>query len=101
MAIQLQSTEKNLYLIVQAIIQLVNGRGNYVGDVTLTPGATMTSVDFVNCSRDCRVFLQAQTAAAAATASWVALSDTRQGGFTVRHAAAPSGAIYSFSCSGG
>jgi hypothetical protein len=101
MAIQLQPTETAIWRIVQAIIQLVQGRQDSVGDVTLAVGATSTAVDFVNCSRDCRVFLMAQSAAAMATPVRVAVADIAQGSFVIRHGAAPAGAVYSFTCLGG
>lgn len=101
MAIQLQPEEKSIVRIVQAIIQLVQGRQNSVGDVTLTPAATFTVVPFVNCSLDCRVFLQAQSAAAVAAQAIVAPADIAQGSFTIRHNAAGAGANFSFTCLGG
>lgn len=101
MAIQLQPGEKNPQRIVDAIIQLVQGRQNSVGDVTLTPGATSTFVSFPNCSKDCRVFLQEQTAAAVAAQATVAPADIAQRGFVIRHNAAAAGANFSFLCIGG
>ncbi len=101
MAIQLQPSEKNPYTIVQAIIQLVTGRQNSVGDVTLTPGAALTTVTFVNCSKDCRVFLMPQTANAVAAQARVAAADIFQGSFIIRHPAAAAGCVFSFICIGG
>lgn len=66
MAIQLQRGERDLQRIVDAIIQLNEGRQASVGDVTLRDGQTTTVVSFPNCSTECRVFLFPQTANAAA-----------------------------------
>lgn len=101
LAIQLQSTEKNIYTIVQAVIQLVTGRQNSIGDVTLTPSATSTVVTFVNCSRDCRVFLMPQTANAVAAQARIAIADISQGQFIIRHPAAAAGCSFSFLAIGG
>lgn len=101
MAIQLQPGEKDIQRIVDAVIQIVQGRQNSVGDVTLTPAATFTFVSFPNCSKDCRVFLQAQNAAAVAAQAMVAPTDIIQRGFTIRHNAAGANANLSFLCIGG
>lgn len=101
MAIQLLPTETNIWRIVNAIIQLIQGRQNSVGDVTLSTGATATVVDFTNCSKDSRVFLQPQTAAAVGAQARVAVADISQGAFVIRHPAAPAGASFSFLCIGG
>jgi len=101
MAIQLLPAESNIWRIVQAIIQLVQGRQNSVGDVTLAVGPTSTVVSFVNCSIDCRVFLQPQNAAAVAAQARVAAADILQGSFTIRHNVVAAGTVLSFLCIGG
>jgi len=101
MAIQLRPEEKEIWRIVQSIIQLVQGRQNSIGDVTLDIGATFTVVSFVNCSLDCRVFLQEQTATAVAAQARVPAVDIAQGSFTIRHNVAGAGATFSFLCIGG
>lgn len=101
MAIQLQRSERDLQRIVDAVRQLVEGRQNSVGDVTLAVGQTSTTVAFSNCSIDCRVFLQAQNAAAVAAQATVAPADLSQGGFVIRHNAAGANANFSFLCIGG
>lgn len=86
MAIQLQPTEKNIYTIVQAIIQLVTGRHNAGGTVTLRANQTTTVVTHPNCSRDSYVALgAAQTANAAAALATSYVSAVTQGSFTVTH----------------
>lgn len=101
MAIQLQPSETSIPRIVQSVIQLNEGRSLSIGDVTLELGQTETFVAFVNCSKECRVFLQAQTTAAIAAQARVAPADIVQGGFTIRHLAAGANANFSFDCRGG
>lgn len=91
MAIQLAPGERNLQRIVDAIRQLVEGRHNAGGTVTLTPGATTTIVSHPNCSKDSYVGLgAAQTANAAAALATTYVSSVDQGGFTITHANAGS-----------
>lgn len=92
MAIQLQPGERDPQRIVDAIIQLVQGRQNSVGDVTLRAGQTTTTVSFPNCSKDCRVFLFPQTAnaAAAVATTYIQRADILQRSFTITHANAGS-----------
>lgn len=105
MAIQLQRSERDLQRIVDAIIQLVTGRQNSVGDVTLAVApATTTTVSFPNASKDCRIFLSPQTAnaAAALATAFIKRSDQQLGSFTITHASAAStDRTYSFLCIGG
>lgn len=104
MAIQLLTSERSLQRIVDAIIQLVMGRQNSVGDVTLTAGVTTTVVSFPNCSKDCRVFLFPQTAnaAAALATTYTLRANILQGTFTITHAnAGTTDRTFSFLCIGG
>lgn len=101
MATQLQRSERDPQRIVDAIIQLTEGRQNSVGDVSLAVGQTSTVVSFPNCSKDSRVFLGGLNAAAVAAAPQVVVADIRQRSFTIRHAAAGAGASLSFVCIGG
>ncbi len=104
MAIHISERERDPVRIVQAIRQLIFGRGDFVGDVTLAAGATSTVVSFPNCSVDCRVFLEPQTANAAAARSttYVKRADILQGSFTITHAnAATLDRTFSFACIGG
>lgn len=106
MAIQLQKGEKDIQRIVDAIIQLGQGRQNSVGDVTLAVSATSTTKAFPNCSKDCRVFLFPQTAHAAALlaggAVYILKTNILQGSFVITH---PSSVNvdnnFSFLCIGG
>jgi hypothetical protein len=100
MAQQLQPSEKSIWSIVQAIIQVVNGRHNAVGTVTLTPGAALTVVSHPNCSADCCPKLSPLSASAAAENWWI--SNIENGGFTVHHAnSAVADRAFIFDCSGG
>ena len=87
MAIQLQVEETAIRRIVQAIIQLVEGRHNAADTFTLTPGAALTVVNHPNCSKDCQPQFSARTASAAAEIGngtiWI--SAINQGSFTVSH----------------
>lgn len=87
MAIQLQPAERDIVRIVQAIIQLVEGRNNATGVVTLTPGATSTVVNHPNCSVDSAPSLRSpMTANAAAAIPTTYISSVSQGSFTIAHA---------------
>jgi len=86
MALQLQPTEKNLWTIVQAIIQLVTGRHNAGGICTLTANAASTVVSQPNCSKDCFPQITAMTANAAAALATTYVSAVNQGSFTLTHA---------------
>lgn len=104
MAIQLSVGETSLVRIVQAIVELVTGRQNSVGDVTLTPSATTTVVTFPNCSKDCRVILFPQTAnaAAALATTFIPKAAILQKQFTITHASnAQIDKTFSFLCIGG
>lgn len=88
MAIQLQVSERDPARIVQAIIELVSGRQNSVGDVTLRANNTTTIVAFPNCSTGARVFLFPKTAnaAAAVATTYILAANIIRGQFTVTHA---------------
>lgn len=104
MAIQLLPEETSVRRIVQAIIELVTGRQNSVGDVTLTAGAASTVVPFPNCSKDCRVFLFPQTAnaAAALATTFILRANIVQKQFTITHANnGQTDKTFSFLCIGG
>jgi hypothetical protein len=104
MAIQLQKGEKDIQRIVDAVMQLVEGRQNSIGDVTLRANQATTVVAFPNCSKDCRVFLFPQTAnaAAALATTYILKANILQRSFIITHASnAQSDKTYSFLCAGG
>lgn len=72
--------------LVDAVIQLVEGRNNAVGRFTLTPGATTTIVNHPNCSTDCEPQFSARTASAAAALATTYISAVSQSSFTITHA---------------
>lgn len=104
MAIQLRPEERDPRVIVDSLRQVIEGRMNTTGIITLAPGAALSVVEFPNCSRDCQVFLFPRTAnaAAAVPTTYIGLTDIVQGGFTVRHANnAQVDRTFSFLCIGG
>lgn len=86
MAIQLQPEERDIWRIVQAVIQLVTGRHNASDRFTLTAGATTTIVRHPNCSKDCEPLFSPRTANAAAAVATTYVSSVVQGQFTLTHA---------------
>lgn len=86
MAIQLQPSETSIWRIVQAIIQLVNGRHNSSGQISLSINTTTTVVTAPNCSKGASPVLFPMTAHAAAAlgTSWISSID--DGSFTLTHA---------------
>jgi len=71
--------------LVDAVYQLVEGRHNAADRFTLTPGATTTTVNHPNCSKDCEPQFSARTANAAAALATTYISAVGQGSFTVTH----------------
>lgn len=88
MAIQIQPQERDPVRFNQAIRELVEGRHNAGGTLTLTPGAASTVVTHPNCSRDSyvQVFGGAQTANAAAAIATSFIASVSQGSFSISHA---------------
>lgn len=88
MAIQLLPEEKDIWKIVQAVIQLVYGRDNAHGHVTLRANQATTVVTHPNCSNESEVLLTPKTAnaAAALATTYVPAATTLRGSFTINHA---------------
>ncbi len=94
MAIQLAPEERDIWRIVQAIIQLVQGRSNAVGEVTLRANQTTTVVTklvhpaAVNVSTESEIFLSPRTANASAEVGngTIRVSAIGQSTFTLTHA---------------
>ena len=78
--------DKDRTRLVTAVLQLIRGRSNASGSVTLTAGATSTAVDFVNCSQDSQIFLSPRTANAAGALSTTYISAVNNKSFTIAHA---------------
>lgn len=71
-----------------AVRELINGRGNYMGTVTLTASATATVVSRTNANKSAAVLLFPMTAnaAAALTTTYVTQANVTSTGFTITHA---------------
>lgn len=71
-----------------AINQLIRGRSNAVGEVTLTANTTTTTVTGPNINADAQVFLMPRTANASAEFGngTIRISAVAGGSFTVTHA---------------
>lgn len=78
--------DRDLTRTVTAIMQLSQGRSNAVGTVTLTAGATTTTVAANNCADTSYVFLSPTTANAAGAVATTYVSAVGNGTFTLTHA---------------
>lgn len=88
MVAALSLKEKNQDTINQSIRELQNGRNNATGTVTLAVSATSTTVQAPNCSLTSAIFIEEQTADAAAaryTSPWV-IPVAGKGQFVLNHA---------------
>lgn len=89
--INIPQDEKSIWNIVQAILQLAQGRSNAVGEVTLRANQTTTVVTkathkaAVNAAAGSEIFLSPRTANAAAALTNVYVSAVGQGTFTLTH----------------
>lgn len=89
--INLAADEKSIWTIVQAILQLAQGRSNAVGQVTLRANQTTTTVTkatdqaAVNVAIGSEIFLSPRTANAAAALTNVYVSSVLQGSFVLTH----------------
>lgn len=107
MAIDLSTEEKSIWKICNAVVQLIQGRSNAVGQITLTPGTTTTVITkqespaAVNVALGSEVFLTPRTSNAAAALPFVFISAVEQGSFTVSHPNnAQTDRIFGFKCAG-
>lgn len=74
------------YTLATAINQLLKGRSNNTGQVTLTPGATTTTVVDNQFNSDMVPLLMPTTANAAAALATTYVSARSKGSFTLTHA---------------
>ena len=100
---QLSPSETQLYIIVNAVRQLMQGRSNAAGSITLAASAPITTVSAPNCAPGAQVFLFPRTPHAAAELAagtcWV--SAVAAGAFTVTHANNPqTDRTFSYVCLG-
>lgn len=86
--IHLAQGESSVSRIVQAIRQLMQGRDDAGGSVTLTASVASTIVSAPNCAAGSQVFLQAKTASAATEVGngTVYVSAVANQSFTITHA---------------
>lgn len=77
---------RNADQMEQAIIELIRGRSNAVGQLTLTASATTTVVSNKNASPTSKIFLSPTTSNAAAAIGTTYISAKAVGEFTVTHA---------------
>ncbi len=88
--INLAPGETNVARIVAAIRQLIAGRSNATGAVTLNANATSTTVAAPNCAAASEVFLFPRTASAAAEVKngtiYVAAASIANRSFVITHA---------------
>ena len=103
MARKLQPHEKDLYAIVSTINELVDGRSNNVGTITLNVApATTTTVFFPTVSLSSLITLTPLTAHTAAALSNVFIQSQLNGSFIIGHAAsALTDITFAFSAVGG
>jgi hypothetical protein len=102
MARKLQPHEKEMFPVVSTVNELVDGRSNNVGSVTLTPGATTTTVTFATASSSSMIALSQRTANAAAALSTTFISSKLNGSFVLTHLNnAQVDRTFDFSCVGG
>jgi hypothetical protein len=100
---QLSPSETQPYRMVNAIRQLMQGRSNAAGTVTLAPNAAATTVTAPNCAAGAQVFLFPRTAHAAAeiAAGGCYVSAVASGAFTLTHANnAQTDRTFSYVCLG-
>jgi hypothetical protein len=101
--IVLAPAEQDLVRIVFAVRQLMEGRSNATGTLTLAAGTTSTNVAAANCGAGSIVLLapQSANAAAAMVTTYVAPANVSAGQFVVSHAnAASTDRTFGFVCLG-
>ena len=86
--IAISPQEKDVFKIVFAVRQLLEGRSNATGSVTLTPSATTTTVAAPTCAAGSAIFLFPQTAnaAGALAGTYMLASNVTKERFIVSHA---------------
>lgn len=81
-------SEIRLPEIIRALQQIATGRSLAVGAVTLTPGATTTTVSAPWISQYDTISLTPATASAASALATTYIATVSQGSFTISHASA-------------
>lgn len=75
-----------LYEIAIAINELIDGRSNAIGEVTLTANQTTTQVNDLRVGVDSRVLLMPTTANASASMATTYIGTVTKQSFTITHA---------------
>jgi len=95
------SDEKDIRRVIFALNETTRGRSNATSTVTLTAGATTTTVTADNCAEGSQVFLFPKTANAAGAVATTYISAVVNGGFTITHAnTGTTDRIFGFVCLG-
>ena len=84
----LSASERDIFKVVQVVMQLCQGRNNSNGVVTLTPGASSTVVQAPNCATGATPLITPTTANAAAEFGngTIYVGTIANGSFTINHA---------------
>ncbi len=101
--VPLSPAEKDPFKIVRATRQLIEGRSNATGSVTLGTSATSTIVAALNCGAGSQVFLFPKTAnaAAALATTYILAANVTKQQFIITHASnAQTDRTFSFVCLG-
>lgn len=103
MAIQLSPLETNIRRIVDALIQVIQGRNNATGTFTCAASSTTTVVAAPNCSIDTQVFIRPINANARSEAgpTTTYVSAVNQGSFTVTHPSNSTTRTWGYLATGG
>lgn len=91
--IPISAGETSLWKVVQVVIQLIQGRCNSTGSVTLDAGGT-TTVKAPNCAPGSAVFLTPQDGFSATAFPWVDPFNIRRGEFDISHFGGVQGAVF-------
>lgn len=87
----LATTETNQPRINKVVQQLMEGRSNATGTVTLSTDATSTTVTARTCGANSAIFMFPQTSIAQSSASaYVPSTDVSAGSFIVHHSSSTS-----------
>ena len=91
-SVKLNPAEKDPFKLVFAINQLIEGRSDAVGTVTLTANVTTTTVSAPTCGPSSKIFLYPTTAnaAGAVATTYIKVADVTARQFIVTHANAVS-----------
>ena len=83
--------EKDQTKVIDAVNQLASGRTNATGTVTLSTGATSTTVSAPTCGAGSGVWLSPQTSIAqSSAAAYTPSTDVTKGQFIIHHSSSTS-----------